>query len=30
MPRVWTHGIWTVKPGREEDFTFTLDEGVSG
>jgi hypothetical protein len=20
MPRIWTHGVWTVKPGREEDF----------
>ena len=20
MGRVWTHGIWTVKPGREDEF----------
>jgi hypothetical protein len=20
MPRVWTYGIWTVKPGREGEF----------
>ncbi len=20
MPDVWTHGTWTVKPGREDDF----------
>jgi quinol monooxygenase YgiN len=20
MARVWTHGVWTVKPGREEEF----------
>ena len=20
MPNVWTHGTWTVKPGREDDF----------
>jgi heme-degrading monooxygenase HmoA len=20
MGRIWTHGVWTVKPGREEDF----------
>jgi hypothetical protein len=20
MPNVWTHGIWTVKPGREAEF----------
>jgi hypothetical protein len=20
MARIWTHGVWTVKPGREEEF----------
>jgi heme-degrading monooxygenase HmoA len=20
MPRIWTHGVWTVKPGREDEF----------
>jgi heme-degrading monooxygenase HmoA len=20
MPNVWTHGVWRVKPGREDDF----------
>lgn len=20
MARVWTHGVWTVRPGREADF----------
>ena len=20
MPSVWTHGVWTVKPGREDEF----------
>jgi heme-degrading monooxygenase HmoA len=20
MPNVWTHGVWRVKPGREEEF----------
>jgi heme-degrading monooxygenase HmoA len=20
MARVWTHGVWTVEPGREDDF----------
>jgi quinol monooxygenase YgiN len=20
MTRIWTHGVWTVKPGREDDF----------
>ena len=20
MPRIWPHGIWTVKAGREDDF----------
>ena len=20
MPSVWTHGVWTVTPGREEEF----------
>jgi hypothetical protein len=20
MARIWTHGIWTVKPGREDEF----------
>ena len=20
MPDVWTHGVWTVKPGREDEF----------
>ncbi|HYY34521.1 MAG TPA: hypothetical protein VE693_13215 [Gaiellaceae bacterium] len=20
MARIWTHGVWTVKPGRESDF----------
>jgi hypothetical protein len=20
MPTIWTHGIWTVKPGREDEF----------
>lgn len=23
---VWTHGRWTVKPGREEEFGRALDE----
>jgi hypothetical protein len=21
MPAIWTHGVWTVKPGREDEFT---------
>jgi hypothetical protein len=20
MARIWTHGVWTVKPGREDEF----------
>jgi hypothetical protein len=20
MAKIWTHGIWTVKPGREDEF----------
>jgi heme-degrading monooxygenase HmoA len=20
MPSLWTHGVWTVKPGREDEF----------
>jgi hypothetical protein len=20
MPRVWTHGVWSIAPGRDEDF----------
>ena len=24
MPKVWTHGRWTVKPGREDDFVRAL------
>jgi hypothetical protein len=20
MPPIWTHGVWTVKPGREDEF----------
>jgi heme-degrading monooxygenase HmoA len=20
MPRIWTHGVWTVKAGREDEF----------
>ncbi len=20
MTRIWTHGVWTVKPGREDEF----------
>jgi hypothetical protein len=20
MPKIWTHGVWTVTPGREDDF----------
>jgi quinol monooxygenase YgiN len=20
MGRIWTHGVWTVKPGREDEF----------
>lgn len=20
MPTIWTHGVWTVKPGREDEF----------
>jgi hypothetical protein len=36
MGDVWTHGIWTVRPGREDDFVRawrarTLDEmGLDG
>ena len=33
---MWTHGVWTVKPGHEEEFVarwlelFTLDEVYPG
>ena len=26
MPNVWTHGMWTVKQGREEDFVAAWKE----
>lgn len=26
MPNVWTHGVWTVKDGREEEFVAAWTE----
>jgi Antibiotic biosynthesis monooxygenase len=26
MDNVWTHGVWTVKPGREEEFVRAWNE----
>jgi hypothetical protein len=28
MTRIWTHGVWTVKPGREEEFVAAWRELV--
>jgi hypothetical protein len=28
MPSVWTHGVWTVKPGREDEFVAAWRELV--
>jgi hypothetical protein len=28
MPRVWTYGLWRVKPGREQDFVAAWRELV--
>ncbi len=28
MPKVWTHGVWTVKPGREDEFVAAWRELV--
>jgi heme-degrading monooxygenase HmoA len=29
MPGVWTHGVWTVQPGREEEFVAAWTEMAS-
>ena len=28
MPSVWTHGVWTIKPGREDEFVAAWRELV--
>jgi hypothetical protein len=28
MANVWTHGVWTVKPGREDEFVTAWRELV--
>jgi hypothetical protein len=28
MARVWTHGVWAVRPGREDDFVAVWTELV--
>ena len=28
MPRIWTHGVWTVKAGREDEFVAAWRELV--
>ena len=28
MARIWTHGVWTVVPGREDDFVTAWKELV--
>jgi heme-degrading monooxygenase HmoA len=30
MPRIWTHGVWTVKAGREDDFVSAWREMALG